>query len=300
MGLGAYPASGKNWLGMLGMHGTYEANMAMHDCDVMIVHRRALRRPHHRPRSTPSRRARRRSTSTSIRPRSTRTSTSTFRSSAMSANVLEDMIRVWKAEVDEARQEGAEGLVGADRRAGARATRLAYRPEQRRHHAAIRHRAALRADRDKDIYITTEVGQHQMWAAQFFRFEEPNRWMTSGGLGTMGYGLPAAVGVQIAHPDSAGHRHRRRRLGADDHAGDVDGGAVSSCRSRSSSSTTSTWAWCGSGSSCCTATACRIAIPRRCRISSSWPRPMAASASAREARRARRRDQGDDRGARSR
>ena len=56
--------------------------------------------------------------------------------------------------------------------------------------------------KDMDTYITTEVGQHQMWAAQFYRFEQPNRWMTSGGLGTMGYGLPAAVGVQIAHPDS--------------------------------------------------------------------------------------------------
>ena len=56
--------------------------------------------------------------------------------------------------------------------------------------------------RDRDVYITTEVGQHQMWAAQFFKFEEPNRWMTSGGLGTMGYGLPAAIGVQIAHPDA--------------------------------------------------------------------------------------------------
>jgi acetolactate synthase-1/2/3 large subunit len=58
------------------------------------------------------------------------------------------------------------------------------------------------ATRGKDVYITTEVGQHQMWAAQFFKFEEPNRWMTSGGLGTMGYGLPSAVGVQAAHPDS--------------------------------------------------------------------------------------------------
>ena len=80
--------------------------------------------------------------------------------------------------------------------------------------------------KDRDTYITTEVGQHQMWAAQFFRFEEPNRWMTSGGLGTMGYGLPAAIGVQLAHPQVAGHRHRRRGLGPDEHAGDVDGGAV--------------------------------------------------------------------------
>ena len=70
------------------------------------------------------------------------------------------------------------------------------------HQAAIRDPAALRADQGQDVYITTEVGQHQMWAAQFYRFQEPNRWMTSGGLGTMGYGLPAAVGVQLAHPGS--------------------------------------------------------------------------------------------------
>src|SRR5438874_1017411 len=98
MGLGAYAASDPQWLGMLGMHGTYEANMSMHDCDLMIC-------------------------------------------------------------------------IGA------------------------------RFD-DRNTYITTEVGQHQMWAAQFYRFEQPNRWMTSGGLGTMGYGLPAAVGVQLAHPNS--------------------------------------------------------------------------------------------------
>jgi hypothetical protein len=80
--------------------------------------------------------------------------------------------------------------------------------------------------KDRETYITTEVGQHQMWAAQFYHFEEPNRWMTSGGLGTMGYGLPAAIGVQVAHRGCAGHRHCRRRLGADDHPGNVDGGAV--------------------------------------------------------------------------
>ena len=87
----------------------------------------------------------------------------------------------------------------------------------------------------RNTYISTEVGQHQMWAAQFYKFEQPNRWMTSGGLGTMGYGLPAAVGIQVAHPDAlvvdiAGEASR-----ADDDAGDFDGGSVSICRSRSSS-----------------------------------------------------------------
>ena len=80
--------------------------------------------------------------------------------------------------------------------------------------------------RDRDVYITTEVGQHQMWAAQFFHFEQPNRWMTSGGLGTMGYGLPAAIGVQVAHPGKPRRRYRRRGVDPDEHAGDVDGRAV--------------------------------------------------------------------------
>jgi len=96
--------------------------------------------------------------------------------------------------------------------------------------------------RHKDVYITTEVGQQPMWAAQFFKFEEPNRWMTSGGLGTMGYGLPATIGVQMAHPKSL----------VIDIAGDASvlmtmqkcrRGAVSAAGSRSSSSTISTWGW---------------------------------------------------------
>ena len=82
------------------------------------------------------------------------------------------------------------------------------------------------AGRGRDTYVTTEVGQHQMWAAQYFGFEEPNRWMTSGGLGTMGYGLPAAIGVQMAHSRRARDRHCRRGLDPDEHPGDVDGCAV--------------------------------------------------------------------------
>ena len=86
--------------------------------------------------------------------------------------------------------------------AGAARKCLAYRPSD----AVIKPQYAIERlyelTKDRDVYITTEVGQHQMWAAQFFHFEEPNRWMTSGGLGTMGYGLPAAVGVQIAHPEA--------------------------------------------------------------------------------------------------
>ena len=117
------------------------------------------------------------------------------------AHVLDDMVRLWR----EARAAPERAALKAwwgqiDDLAGKQVARLSA--VQRRHQAAIRHPAALCGHQDRDTYITTEVGQHQMWAAQFFGFQEPNRWMTSGGLGTMGYGLPAAVGVQLAHPDS--------------------------------------------------------------------------------------------------
>ena len=106
--------------------------------------------------------------------------------------------------------------------------------------------------KDKDVYITTEVGQHQMWAAQFYQFQEPNRWMTSGGLGTMGYGLPAAVGVQMAHPKSL----------VIDIAGEAS--VLMTMQEMSTAvqyrlpikifiSTTSIWAWCASGRNCCMA-----------------------------------------------
>ncbi len=118
------------------------------------------------------------------------------------ANVLEDLlIAVWKAE---GRKGSREKLAGWWKQIdGWRARQcLRYRPSDQiiKPQYAIERLYAL--TKDRDAYITTEVGQHQMWAAQFYRFEEPNRWMTSGGLGTMGYGLPAAVGVQMAHPKS--------------------------------------------------------------------------------------------------
>ncbi|OYV87760.1 MAG: acetolactate synthase 3 large subunit [Acidiphilium sp. 21-68-69] len=135
MGLGAFPASNPAFLGMLGMHGTYEANLAMHGCDVML-------------------------------------------------NI---------------------GARFDDRVTG----RLnAFAPHAKKIHIdiVIKPQHAIRRlwekTQGRETYVTTEVGQHQMWAAQHFRFDKPNRWMTSGGLGTMGYGLPAAMGVQIAHPDA--------------------------------------------------------------------------------------------------
>ena len=200
MGLGAYPASGKNWLGMLGMHGMYEANMAMHDCDVMINvgarfdDRITGRLNAFSPNS--------KKIHIDIDPSSiNKTVRVDIPVVADVAHALEDMIRVWKSK-----------SVTLDKKAmdvwwkqidGWRAKDcLKYKknadvimPQY-----AIERLYAL--TKDLDTYITTEVGQHQMWAAQFYRFEEPNRWMTSGGLGTMGYGLPAAVGVQQAHPKS--------------------------------------------------------------------------------------------------
>src|SRR5205085_7130586 len=117
------------------------------------------------------------------------------------AHVLEDMIRLWRAssvETDKAAMTAWWKLIDKWR---ARKS-LSYRGSNEiiKPQYAIERLYAL--TRDRDVYITTEVGQHQMWAAQFFHFEEPNRWMTSGGLGTMGYGLPASVGVQLAHPKS--------------------------------------------------------------------------------------------------
>ncbi len=112
------------------------------------------------------------------------------------------MVRLWRAGAGQARQEGAAPTGGSRSTTGARANRspTATRTTIIKPQYAIQRLYEL--TKDRDTYITTEVGQHQMWAAQFYQFEEPNRWMTSGGLGTMGYGLPAAVGVQIAHPDS--------------------------------------------------------------------------------------------------
>src|SRR5690606_10294719 len=118
------------------------------------------------------------------------------------AQVIEAMIEVW-----EARQVTPNGKALAawwDTIDGWRARDcLRYRPSDSviKPQFALQRLQAAIAGRD-DVYITTEVGQHQMWAAQFLKFEKPNRWMTSGGLGTMGYGLPAAIGAQIAHPEA--------------------------------------------------------------------------------------------------
>ncbi len=200
MGLGAFPASDRQWLGMLGMHGTYEANLAMHDCDVMICvgarfdDRITGRLDAFSPNS--------KKIHIDIDPSSiNKTVKVDVPIVGDVAHVLEDMVRLWRSEAHVSDRKAQERWWSEID--GWRAKKsLAY---QRRRDVIMPQYAIERLyalTRDKDVYVTTEVGQHQMWAAQFFKFEEPNRWMTSGGLGTMGYGLPAAIGVQLAHPDS--------------------------------------------------------------------------------------------------
>jgi acetolactate synthase-1/2/3 large subunit len=117
------------------------------------------------------------------------------------AYVLEDMIRIWKSKAPQVDKSAHKAWWKQIDQWRAKKS-LSYKPNS----DVIMPQYAIERlydlTKDRDVYITTEVGQHQMWAAQFFNFEEPNRWMTSGGLGTMGYGLPAAVGAQIAHPKS--------------------------------------------------------------------------------------------------
>ena len=118
------------------------------------------------------------------------------------AYVLEELIRTWKAKAATVDKAALKSLVGADRQWRAQEMPQLQARSTTSSCRSTRSQRLYELTKDRDVYITTEVGQHQMWAAQFFRFEEPNRWMTSGGLGTMGYGLPAAIGAQMAHPKS--------------------------------------------------------------------------------------------------
>ena len=198
MGLGSYPASGKHWLGMLGMHGLYEANMAMHGCDLMInIGARFDDRITGRL--------------DAFSPNSKKIHVDIDPSSLNKviqvdlpivgdvAHVLEDVLKVWKSRGRKTQNIGAwtkQINEWRDVRC------LSFKQEG----SIIKPQYALQRleelTKGMDRYITTEVGQHQMWAAQYLGFEDPNRWMTSGGLGTMGYGFPASIGVQMAHPDS--------------------------------------------------------------------------------------------------
>ena len=201
MGLGAYPGSGDNWIGMLGMHGTYEANWAMHDCDLMICigarfdDRITGRVDAFSPES--------RKAHIDIDPSSiNKVIHVDIPIVGDVAHVLEDLLKIWRSrggktdaagirdwwrQIGEWRKTDCLKYEGSDTR---------VKPQY-----AIERLEALTRDHP-DRYVCTEVGQHQMWAAQFMKFDEPHRWMTSGGLGTMGYGVPASIGVQIAHPDA--------------------------------------------------------------------------------------------------
>ena len=200
MGLGAYPASDNQYLGMVGMHGTYESNMSMHDCDVMVAIGARFD-----DRVTGN--------LDFFAPNSQKIQIDIDQSSINKnvpvdigivgdvGHVLEDMIKIWKAKQYKIEASALDGWWKEIE--GWRSKRcLSYKQPK----DVIKPQHVIRsihaATRDRKTYITTDVGQHQMWAAQHFGFEHPYEWMTSGGLGTMGYGMPAALGVQVAHPDA--------------------------------------------------------------------------------------------------
>jgi acetolactate synthase I/II/III large subunit len=200
MGLGAYPASDKQWLGMLGMHGTYEANLAMHDCDVMVnIGARFDDRITGR--------------TDAFSPGSKKIHIDIDPSSINKVirvdvpiigdvgHVLEEMVRLWPSVAHKVDKPAIKSWWGEIEHWRSRDC-LRYRPNDKVIMPQYAIQRLYELTKDRETYITTEVGQHQMWAAQFYGFEEPNRWMTSGGLGTMGYGLPAALGVQVAHRDA--------------------------------------------------------------------------------------------------
>jgi acetolactate synthase I/II/III large subunit len=200
MGLGAFPASDPQYLGMVGMHGTYEANLAMHDCDVMInVGARFDDRVTGRLNA--------------FSPNSTKIHIDIDQSSINKniavdipvvgdcAHILEDMIKVWKAKQYRVDDKALKAWwANIDQWRSRDCLRFEKTSKIIKPQYAIQRLYELTKGRNP--YITTEVGQHQMWAAQHFRFDQPNHWMTSGGLGTMGYGLPAAIGAQLAHPEA--------------------------------------------------------------------------------------------------
>ncbi|QND54067.1 acetolactate synthase 3 large subunit [Phyllobacterium sp. 628] len=200
MGLGAYPASGPNWLKMTGLHGAYEANMAMHDCDLMLCigarfdDRVTSRVDGFSPDSV--------KIHIDIDPSSINKNVrADIGIQGDAADVLTEIVRLWRAlpqSPDKARL--AAWWESIDRWRARQSFSYTMRDDVIMPQYAIERLYAL--TRDRDTYITTEVELHQMWAAQYYPFEQPNRWMTSGGLGTMGYGLPAALGVQIANPKS--------------------------------------------------------------------------------------------------
>jgi acetolactate synthase-1/2/3 large subunit len=205
MSLGAFPASDPHFLGMLGMHGTYEANLAMHGCDVMLnIGARFDDRVTGRLNAfSPD----------SFKIHADIDPANINKNVAVDIPIVGDAKLVLRALVaawheDDMQQDRAALAAWWRDIAGWRSIDSLKFTQDLSPGAIIKPQYAVErlhrlcAESGRDSFITTEVGQHQMWAAQHFRFEKPNRWMTSGGLGTMGYGLPAAMGVQIAHPDA--------------------------------------------------------------------------------------------------
>ncbi len=200
MGLGAFPASNPNFLGMLGMHGTYEANLAMHHCDVMLnIGARFDDRVTGRI--------------DAFSPNATKIHIDIDQSS-INKNILADvpivgdaervlktLIECWKSKKLSPKDDKlSQWWNEINSWRGKECLKFDQQGKIIKPQFAIKR--LFEKTKDKEVFISTEVGQHQMWAAQYFGFDEPNRWMTSGGLGTMGYGLPAAMGTQIAHPDA--------------------------------------------------------------------------------------------------
>ncbi|MEJ0093585.1 MAG: acetolactate synthase 3 large subunit [Methylocella sp.] len=200
MGLGAYPASGEKWLGMLGMHGTFEANNAMHDCDLMIAigarfdDRITGRLDAFSPGS--------KKIHVDIDP------SSINKNVKIDLGIIGDCTHVLRQMIDVFRAEKATPDAGALSKWWAQIEQwrarksLAFKASNKVIKPQYAVQRLYELTKARNPYITTEVGQHQMWAAQHYRFDEPNHWMTSGGLGTMGYGLPAAIGAQMAHPEA--------------------------------------------------------------------------------------------------
>ncbi len=200
MGLGAYPASGAKWLGMLGMHGLYEANMAMHGCDLMINigarfdDRITGRVDAFSPNSKKAH--------IDIDPSSiNKVIRADIPIVGDVAHVLEDMLKIWKARGRKTNKEGlSKWWSQIEEWRKVDCLKFEQKGKVIKPQYALKRLEELTKGYDR--YVCTEVGQHQMWAAQYINFEGPNRWMTSGGLGTMGYGVPASIGVQMAHPDA--------------------------------------------------------------------------------------------------
>ena len=201
-GLGAFPGDDNQFIGMLGMHGTYEANNAMHDCDLLINigarfdDRITGKIDEFSPKSKkvhididPSSINKIIKVDLAIIGDVNEVLKNTIKTISKKKNGIKTSnkhnISKWWEQIQKWRTKDSLGFINSDK---------TIKPQ-----FAVQRLYEL--TKNQDTFITTEVGQHQMWAAQHYKFNKPNRWMTSGGLGTMGYGLPAAVGVQIAHPD---------------------------------------------------------------------------------------------------